>query len=127
MILTKKYASAKVNFPALWSYIPCRRPILSRLLCFFSYLGLGPVCDEFRIWASNLFHFYFIESLSRFCVLLFIPCLFLVSFCYLCSSVILCRVISNCCLLIMFRTFNRLVFKYCFSYLNICSLNIVRV
>ena len=32
----------------------CRRPILSGLLCLFSFLGVGPICDEFRIWASNL-------------------------------------------------------------------------
>ena len=44
----------------------CRRPILSGLLCLFFILGLGPVYDEFRIWASNLVRFYFIESLSRF-------------------------------------------------------------
>ena len=41
---------------------PCRRPILSGLLCLFSFLGLKPICDEFRIWASNLVRFYFIES-----------------------------------------------------------------
>ena len=48
-------------------YSSCRRPILSGLLCLFSFLGLMPICDEFRIWASNLVRFYFIEFLSRYC------------------------------------------------------------
>ena len=42
----------------------CRRPILSGLLCLFSILGLRPICDEFRIWASNLVRFY-LSSLSH--------------------------------------------------------------
>ena len=25
---------------------------------YFSILGLGPICDEFRIWASNLVLFF---------------------------------------------------------------------
>ena len=33
---------------------------------FIFILGLESVCDEFRIWVSNLVRFYlFIESLSR--------------------------------------------------------------
>ena len=42
----------------------CRRLILSGLLCLFSFWALGPF-DKFRIWASNLIRFYFIESFSR--------------------------------------------------------------
>ena len=33
---------------------------------FIFILGFGPICDEFRIWASNFVSFYFIESSSRF-------------------------------------------------------------
>ena len=48
----------------------CRRSILSGLLCLFSFLGVGPICNEFRIWASNLvlslLFINFIESLSHF-------------------------------------------------------------
>ena len=49
----------------------CRRPILSGLLCFFFILGLELICDEFQIWASNLVHFYFIKSLSRFVLVVY--------------------------------------------------------
>ena len=48
----------------------CRRPILSGLLCLFSFfLDLGPICVKVRVQASNLFllcHFYFIESSDHF-------------------------------------------------------------
>ena len=40
----------------------CRRPILSGLLCLFLFLGLGPMCDEFRTWASNLVIFLYLSS-----------------------------------------------------------------
>ena len=36
----------------------CTRPILSGLLYLFSFLGLGPICGEFRIWTSNLVLFF---------------------------------------------------------------------
>ena len=41
-------------------------PNFVRATVFIFILGLGPIYDEFRIWASNLVRFYFIESLSRF-------------------------------------------------------------
>ena len=53
----------------------CRRQILSGLLCLFS------------IWASNLVHFYFIESLSHLVlVILFRICF--ASICYLSLKVV---------------------------------------
>ena len=42
----------------------CRRPILSGLLCLFSFLGLRPICGEFRISASNLILFFLLIYLS---------------------------------------------------------------
>ena len=47
---------------------------------FVFILGLGPICDEFRIWASNLVRFYFTESLSRFGLVIYFVfnCLFVV-------------------------------------------------
>ena len=62
---------------------------------FIFILGLGLICDEFRIWVSNLVRFYFIKSLSRFCI----SCLFRIDFrfmsnCYLCSNVFSSNVVS---------------------------------
>ena len=51
-------------------------PNFVRATVFIFILGLGPICDEFRIWASNLVHFYFIESSSHLVFQLFISCLF---------------------------------------------------
>ena len=72
----------------------CRHLILFGLFCLFSFLGLGPICDKFRIWASNLVRFYFIESSSRFCI----NCLFGVYFVFnrhLSLNVMLCRFVSS--------------------------------
>ena len=61
---TTENSENKVNhkstsfFFVFW-YECCRRPILSGLLCLFLFLGLGPMCDECRIWASNLVRFVF--------------------------------------------------------------------
>ena len=33
---------------------------------FVFILGLGPICDEFRIWTSNLVCFYFVKSSSHY-------------------------------------------------------------
>ena len=77
----------------------CRRLILSGLLCLFSFLGLGPICDGFWVWVSNLVIFFsfvhFIESLSRFCIS-YLFCVYFISNCYLSLNVMLClfRIVS---------------------------------
>ena len=55
-------------------------PNFVRATVFIFFLGLGPICDEFRIWALNLVCLYFIESLSRFGT----NCLFCVYFVFNC-------------------------------------------
>ena len=72
MVLDKICVFCLYPIPDSQQYVKrgsCRRPILSGLLCLFSFLGLGPICDEFRVWASNFVLFflfiYFIESLSH--------------------------------------------------------------
>ena len=91
----------------------CRGQIFSGLLCLFSFLGLGPICDEVRIWASNLIHFYlFIESLSRFCI----SCLSRVYFVssYLSLNVKLCHFVSCH----VFRSYSRQMSFYLFNYVS---------
>ena len=60
---------------------------------FIFILGLGPVYDEYRDWASNLVFFflfiYFIESLSRFCIS-YLFCVYFVFNCYLSLNAMLC-------------------------------------
>ena len=57
------------------SYCVCRRPILSGLLCLFSF------------WASNLVCFYFIEYLSHFCIS-YLCCVYFVFIYYLSLNVL---------------------------------------
>ena len=77
---------------------------------FIFVLGLGPICDEFRIWASNLvifFLFLFIESLSHLVlVILFRICF--ASNCYLSSKVMFVSVSYH---VVFFRIQLLFVFK----------------
>ena len=94
---------------------PCRCPILSGLLCLFLILGLGPICDEFRTWASNFVCFYFIESLSRLVLVILFRVYFVSS--YLSLNVILC---SFCIMSYFSYLFTLIVIYYlimCCNYL----------
>ena len=111
----------------------CRRLILSALLCLFSFLGLGPMCDEFRTWASNLVFlsclFYFLESWSRFVLI----CLFRVysvfnrylslkvMFVFVSYHVVFFVFIYIKCHLIVFRNLIVLLIISCMSLVIICS------
>ena len=55
-------------------------PNFVRATVFIFSLGFGSVCDEFRIWVSNLVRFYFNESLSHFGLVIYFVfnCLFVV-------------------------------------------------
>ena len=79
---------------------------------FIFILGLGPICDEIRTWASNLVRFYFIESLSRFCI----SCVLCVYFVFFIKSRVSYFMLIN----VMFRVFNT-----CCSCLNVFSANCV--
>ena len=62
----------------------CRRLILSGLLCLFLFLGLGPICDKFRIWASNLvICFIYLSNLWVILVLVILFRICFTSICYL--------------------------------------------
>ena len=54
----------------MYHIVPVDAQFCPDYCCLFSFLGLGPICDEFRVGPRILsFSFYvFIESLSRFCI-----------------------------------------------------------
>ena len=108
---------------------------------FISILGLEPIYDEFRVWASNLVRLYFIESLSRFDLVAFcVYVIFLIVICHIVSfrvvlyfSYIKCcfiylimfRILVNCVrnylsFLILFRVNRISLFNYVFVFINFC-------
>ena len=105
---------------------------------FIFILGLGPICDEFRIWASNLV-LLFIESLCRFCISYLFRVYFVsnhyfvvkchvvpfrIVFCFriLFMSNVVLNVVLHCIVscLFAFSYFKYFIFYYD-SYLNIVS------
>ena len=92
----------------------CRRLILSGLLCFFLFLGRGPICDEFRSWALNLviFFVYFIESLSYFVLVFYFVFYFVSNYCLSLISFVSFRIVS--CLLYLFTSNVILFVLLCF-------------
>ena len=93
----------------------CKCLILSGLLCLFSFLGLGPICDEFRIWASNLVRFYFIKSLSRFCISYLFRVYFVFN-CYLPLNVMFVFIRIIPFFRISLRRMSLYLFKFCFVF-----------
>ena len=61
----------------------CRRPILSGLLCSFSFWTSGPFVTSFEFGPRTLSIFYFIESLSSFELVIY--------FMFISYLIIICR------------------------------------
>ena len=75
----------------------CRRPILSGLLCLFSFWASSPFVTSFEFGPRTLSVFYFIKSLSHLVlVILFRICLASNCFCRVKYDFVLCRFVFNC-------------------------------